>query len=124
MCFAPSFLCSGGGAVTRISESKHRRRAPRVHGAEKLVFESCEWGDDEVERLAAVLHLATRVSYLSLGSNPRIGARGLGALAARLREGAAPKLREIELTQWEGRAAAELRVACEGRGIKLGAFVD
>ena len=34
MCFAPSFLRSPGGAVTRISESKHRRSAPTEVRAE------------------------------------------------------------------------------------------
>jgi len=95
--------------------------AGALGGAENLEFRSCGWGDEEVERLAAVLHLAKRAQGLYLDSNPRIGARGLGALAARLREGAAPRLRAIFLSQWDGGVAAELRAACEGRGIMLAA---
>ena len=85
-----------------------------------LLYMNCAWGDDEVEKLAAVLSFTRRVLELDLCGNPRIGRRGYAALAAALRDArAAPRLREIWVDYPKGPSATELRAACEARGIAL-----
>jgi hypothetical protein len=88
-------------------------------GVADLEFESCGWGDEELEKLAQVLAFAEAAESISLASNPRIGAQGLGVLAAVLREGAAPKLLKIKCDHPRSAQAAALRAACEARGIEL-----
>ena len=84
---------------------------------DRLVYNFCEWGDDEMEMLAKVLPMAVRVTRLYLHGNPRIGARGLRALAAAIAEGAAPKLAFISGLDSLSDPADELRAVCEQHGI-------
>jgi len=91
-------------------------------GATKLEFTMCGWGDDEVVQLAKALPFAEKARGLYLDMNPRIGGRGLDALAAALREGAAPRLEKLYMDQAHTAAAAGLRAACEARGVRFGVF--
>ena len=84
---------------------------------EVLVYNACAWGDDEVEKLAAVLPFARRLTDLVLRSNPRIGSRGFDALAAAIGGGAAPNLKTVECDQARSASTAKLRAACDARGI-------
>ena len=84
---------------------------------EYLTYIACAWGDDEVEKLAAVLPFARRLERLDLRSNPRIGSRGFDALAAAIGGGAAPNLKTVECDQARSASTAKLRAACAARGI-------
>ena len=84
-----------------------------------LAYMSCAWGDDEVEKLAAVLLFTRRVTVLDLTSNPRIGSRGFDALAAAIGGGAAPNLKTVECDQARSASTAKLRAACDARGIAV-----
>ena len=84
-----------------------------------LAYMACAWGDDEVEKLAAVLPLARRLIGLNLESNPRIGSRGFDALAAAIGGGAAPNLKLVECNQARSASTAKLRAACDARGIAV-----
>ena len=88
-------------------------------GATTLEFKMCGWGDDEVVQLAKALPFAEKATGLYLSSNHRIGGRGLDALAAALREGAAPRLVSLIMDQPSSAAAAGLRAACEARGVQF-----
>ena len=84
-----------------------------------LNYSACAWGDDEVEKLAAVLPFTRRLHYLYLESNPRIGSRGFDALAAAIGGGAAPELKTVECHQARSASTAKLRAACDARGIEV-----
>mmetsp|Transcript_45536 Transcript_45536/g.119627 ORF Transcript_45536/g.119627 Transcript_45536/m.119627 type:complete len:219 (+) Transcript_45536:609-1265(+) len=93
--------------------------------ARTLEFSDAMWTDDEAVQLAEALPLARELTFLKLTGN-RFQARGLEALAAAIREGAAPKLERFEIdtgsihdTGWFG-AGAALRAACKERGIRCG----
>ena len=85
-------------------------------GAVDLRYERLGWGDEEAELLASVLQYATSVTYIVLINN-RIGDRGAKAIAQAIKEGAAPKLRRINLDAnlIGSSGTAALRDACEGR---------
>ena len=82
-----------------------------------LQYVSCAWGDDEVEKVAAVLPFTRDLVELDLCANPRIGSRGFDALAAALANGAAPNLRRVMCDQARSASTAALRAACGARGI-------
>ena len=87
--------------------------------ATDLEFSNLEWGDADAEAFAEVLPLLRRVETLNLEAN-KIGSRGFAALAAAIREGAAPKLKQFQfggVTQ--GKHSTPLREACEARGIAM-----
>ena len=86
---------------------------------EYLTYMACAWGDDEVEKLAAVLPFTRRLTTLYLMSNPRIGSRGFDALAAAIGGGAAPNLKTVECDQARSASTAKLRAACDARGIEV-----
>ena len=86
--------------------------------AEELSFH-CGWGDEEAERLAAVLPFAANLTKLDLHANPRIGSRGCDALASALESGAVPHLKIIQFDSRWGRAADQLRRACLKRDPEL-----
>ena len=77
------------------------------------------WTDEEAVQLAEALPLAREVRFLNLWGNDKIGARGLEALAAAIREGAAPKLETFKFDSNRGAEGAALRAACEGRGVAV-----
>ena len=88
----------------------------RIGQAEELHFGGLGWNDAEVKVLSKALHAAKAVTGLKLQDN-RITAEGVAALAACLREGAAPKLREIYFRGnpgVSGAAKQALREAREG----------
>jgi hypothetical protein len=87
--------------------------------ARVLEFRLLEWTDKEVEAFAKVLPLLRRVETLDLGGN-RIGTRGFAALAAAIREGAAPALKEFDFTGLNPGDSTALTVACKARGIYIG----
>ena len=68
-------------------------------------------------QLAKALPLARRATVLSIYDNTNIGARGYEALAAAIRDGAAPNLKVLTFDR-EEKASIPLRKACEARGIK------
>ena len=84
-----------------------------------LRYMGCAWGDDEVEKLAAVLPFARDLTRLDLDSNPRIGSRGFDALAAAIGGGAAPNLKLVKCDQARSASTAKLRAACDARGIAV-----
>ena len=95
-------------------------------GAEKLMFEDCGWGDEEVKALAKVLPLARSATFLSLAGNNKIGADvrrpdGWRALAEAIAAGGAPRLRRIRLIGigWPTSDGGALKSACRRRGIGL-----
>ena len=87
--------------------------------ARTLAYADAMWTDEEAAQLAEALPLALEVTKLDLVGNDEIGARGLDALAAAIREGAAPKLQEFRFDSRWGAKAAALREACKGRGITV-----
>ena len=88
----------------------------RIGQAKELLFNQLGWGDAEVAVLSKALHAAKDLKELNLNSNEAIGDEGAAALAAALREGAAPKLRELWLhgTKVSRKAKQALRDAREG----------
>ena len=84
-----------------------------------LQYSACAWGDDEVEKLAAVLPFTRRLTDLDLRSNPRIGSRGFDALAAAIGGGAAPELKKVSCDEARSASTAKLRAACDARGIAV-----
>ncbi len=91
--------------------------AGAIGNAKVLEFIGCKWEDEDAERLAAVLPMATRVEEIEIQSS-YIGTRGLDALAAAIRGGAAPKLTKLYFDANPGDGAA-LKEACKSRGIAL-----
>ena len=87
----------------------------RIGQAEGLNFHSLNWRDAEAAVLSKALHAAKVLVNLTLGGN-RIGDEGAAALAAALREGAAPKLQNISVngTKVSEEAKQALRDAREG----------
>ena len=92
----------------------------RIGQAKMLIFKGLGWGDAEAAVLSKALHAAKDLVELDLDRNPAIGDEGAAALAAALREGAAPKLREIALRyneQLSEAAKQALREAREGLDV-------
>ena len=93
----------------------------RIGQAERLAFGGLGWADAEVKVLCKALHAAKALTELYLHQNA-ITAEGMAALAACLREGAAPKLRGLYIGGNPGASEAakqELREAREGLGVSL-----
>ena len=88
----------------------------RIGQAEVLRFGGLGWGDAEAAAVSKALHAAKDLEKLYLDGNPAIGDEGAAALAAALREGAAPKLKEISLHCCPASEAAKqaLKEAREG----------
>ena len=82
--------------------------------ARVLEFTNLKWGDADAEAFAKVLPLLRRVETLDLSYN-MIGTRGIAALAAAIREGAAPALKEFNYEYNHGDSTA-LHEACSARG--------
>ena len=91
--------------------------ASAIGNAKALTFKQCAWGATEAEQLAAVLPLAQRLERLDVSNG--LGTRGHDALAAAIRGGAAPELKEVRCQQDEEDLGAELPRACRERGIRL-----
>ena len=87
--------------------------------ARELEFRGLRWKDADVEAFAKVLPLLRHVETLDLSYN-EIGTRGFAALAAAIREGAAPALKKFVFGGGsnEGDSTA-LKEACKARGISL-----
>ena len=87
--------------------------------ARALEFRALEWKDADAEAFATVLPLLRHVETLDLSLN-KIGTRGFAALAAAIREGAAPALKKFVFGggAFEGDSTA-LKEACKARGISL-----
>mgnify|MGYP000868587712 FL=1 len=83
--------------------------------ARDLKFSGLEWTDADAEAFAKVLPLLRRVETLDLSLNS-IGTRGIAALAAAIREGAAPALKTFDFNGNDGNSTA-LKEACKARGI-------
>ena len=83
--------------------------------AQELEFRQLEWKAADAEAFAKVLPLLLCVESLDLRFN-NIGTRGLAALAAAIREGAAPALKKFEFRDNDGDSTA-LKKACKARGI-------
>ncbi|CAK0897225.1 unnamed protein product, partial [Prorocentrum cordatum] len=84
----------------RVAELYRSAFAQRFESAERLVYESLGWGDEEVRQVAAVLAsgAAPRLQVLHLGKN-RVGDEGAAALAEALRApGALPSLQTLDLS--------------------------
>ena len=86
--------------------------------ARVLEFKNLHWRDADAEAFAKVLPLLRRVETLDLSVN-YIDTRGIAALAAAIREGAAPALKEFDFTGNGGDSTA-LEEACKARGITQG----
>jgi hypothetical protein len=86
--------------------------------ARVLAFEHLEWGDADAEAFAKVLPLLRRVETLNLSANS-IGTRGFAALAAAIREGAAPALKKFDFTGSDHGDSTALKEACKARGISI-----
>jgi hypothetical protein len=87
--------------------------------AQVLEFSGLEWKDADAEAFAKVLPLLRRVETLDLSFN-RIGTRGFEALAAAIREGAAPALKEFVFGGFNDGESTALKEACMARGISIG----
>ena len=89
--------------------------------ARVLQFKNLDWTDADAEAFAKVLPLLRRVETLDLQHN-RIGTRGIAALAAAIREGAAPALKKFEYALQQEvplryTDSSALHEACKARGI-------
>ena len=84
--------------------------------ARMLEFSGLQWKDADAKAFAKVLPLLRRVETLDLSFN-RIGTRGFEALAAAIREGAAPALKEFVFSGPNHGDSTALKEACEARGI-------
>jgi hypothetical protein len=89
--------------------------------ARDLKFSNLEWRDADAEAFAKVLPLLRRVETLDLSDN-EIGTRGIAALAAAIREGAAPALKEFKFALQQEvplryTDSSALKEACKARGI-------
>ena len=72
----------------------------------------------DADAFAKVLPLLRRVETLAMSAN-YIGTRGFAALAAAIREGAAPALKEFDFrTNNDHGDSTALKEACEARGIR------
>ena len=85
--------------------------------ARELEFRVLQWKDADAEAFATVLPLVRHVETLDLSANP-IGTRGFAALAAAIREGAAPALKNFVFVLNVGDSTA-LKEACKARGISF-----
>ena len=96
--------------------------------AETLSFNNCGWGDREAAQLAKALLRARRLTWLSIEGNTSsggymgigaggIGARGYEALAAVIRDGAAPNLKHFGFDNNETTYFKSMVDACNARGI-------
>ena len=85
--------------------------------ARELEFRGLQWKDADAEAFAKVLPLLRHVETLDLSANS-IGTRGFAALAAAIREGAAPALKNFLFGLNDGDSTA-LMEACKARGISL-----
>ena len=83
-----------------------------------LACSQLEWKDADAEAFAKVLPLLRRVETLDLSFN-RIGTRGFEALAAAIREGAAPALKEFSFGGFNDGDSTALKEACMARGISI-----
>ena len=96
----------------------------RIGQAEELLFNRLDWGDAEVKVLCQALHAAKALKMLWLSGNA-IQAEGMAALAACLREGAAPKLKTIVLFGNPGVSDAAMQELKEAReGLTAGTSVS
>ncbi len=92
--------------------------------ARVLEFSQLEWRDADADAFAKVLPLLRRVETLVL-SNNEIDTRGFAALAAAIREGAAPALKKFDFTSGNEQFSSvyidstALKEACKARGISL-----
>ena len=86
----------------------------RIGQAVELVFNQLGWRDAEVQVLSKALHAAKELRTLYLGGNA-IQAEGMAALAACLREGAAPKLRGLYIGGNPGASEAAKKTLEEAR---------
>ena len=109
--------------------------------ATKLIYWNLGWGDAEAAQLAEVLAsgAAPRLEHLFLDDN-KIGDEGCKALAAALKEGAAPSLKardaplatrpaqcssnlpRVQVLVVDNKEQPELVAVCEERGIELRRF--
>ena len=114
------------GADAELVVWLYTRTAVAVFGgATELKYRNCDWGDDEVEQLCKWLPMCKNVAHVNLGVNPRIGDRGLRALAQVLRGGGLPALKGLGVHKGAATQAGfdELEGACRARGgivIELG----
>lgn len=110
-------------AVNSLYERSHTQRFAK---AKWLRFMSLMWGDTEVAVLCRTLDGANKAVGLNLFRNA-ITEVGIRALAACLREGAAPKLKGINIGENPGAeseaAVAELKAAREGLEVWFTAFL-
>ena len=107
------------GADAELVVGLYTETATEVFGgATSLVYINCDWGDDEVEQLCKWLPMCENVTDVRLYENPRIGDRGMRALAKVVCAGGLPALE----TLWLDKGAASqagvdaLKGACEARG--------
>ena len=92
-------------------------------GATQLTFVNAGWGDAEAEAFAGSLPLCTRLKTLQLGGNKEISAAGWMALARALREGAAPELEMLLISETNWSSADDaLRVLGQMKAPKLKAL--
>jgi hypothetical protein len=85
--------------------------------ARVLQFADLQWRDADADAFAKVLPLLRRVETLDLSVN-YIDTRGIAALAAAIREGAAPALKKFVFMLNDGDSSA-LHEACKARGISF-----
>ena len=103
------------GDLAAVDSLYRRAVETRFATAEKLFYTGLRWKDEDIKVLSRALGEAKALQRLILWNN-EIGDAGAAALAACLREGAAPKLKEIDLSGnqigYAGKAA--LREARQG----------
>ena len=91
--------------------------------ARVLEFSNLEWKDAGAEAFAKVMPLLRRVETLDLSDGMIDTRGGFAALAAAIREDAAPALKEINFESFNGGDmggdSTALKEACEARGIAL-----
>ena len=103
------------GDLPLVIEINTRTILSLFRDVEDLRYIKLGWGDAEAAQLCEVLPLCASLEWLQLHGNP-IGAAGQAALAAAIRGGGLGSLQRLAIDS----PSAELRAACEGRGIEVG----
>ena len=106
-------------AVNSLYERSYKQRFAK---AKTLLFVGLAWGDAEIEMLCKALKGAKKVTGMNMYGT-QITEVGVRTLAACLREGAAPKLKQLNIGGSPGAkseaAVAELKAAREGLDVAL-----
>jgi len=111
---APKTISKGFASKTANPDKVQGLYASVLNQVEKIQFGELDWGDEEAGVLSQALYEAKELRKLSLNDN-RIQDQGAKALAASLKDGAAPKLKKIILANNPGISAEAKQALMDAR---------